>query len=97
MTTGQNTICYPEDENESNCPILDIKFSKTDSEEFQGYEKFRLSDKIQLVFTKTLVDSTPITSARFGTDQQSEGFEDRLSKFVNKQIANVFNGRTFKP
>jgi len=61
ITTGSNTICYPPDEHVERCPIIDIGFSKGE-EKYADYTKLDFVDGVQLVYTKLLANSRPITT-----------------------------------
>ena len=55
MTTGMNTVCYPEEDHETSCPITDIQFDANNKEQFTGYEELEYAG-MRLVYTKNLID-----------------------------------------
>ena len=62
-TTGMNTICLP-NSHKKHCPITDIQFL-TDTTGYEDYTLVPFAD-VTLAYTKTEVDSPPITSAKVG-------------------------------
>lgn len=70
-TTIDHTVCYPEADIDTNCPITDLKFvasSEKKAYSNKGYEAIALSggakEQNLFVYSKTATDNLPITSTR---------------------------------
>ena len=63
-TSAENTVCYPDDEKESKCPITSMRFELTSGIDSSAATAIRVSDEYSLVFSKSSADSLPITSTQ---------------------------------
>ena len=74
VTNDENSICYPKDRLDDFCPVTGIVFYKKDSQEEKdmlaagnltdGWKKMDVYDGYVMYYTKTDVDSLPITSTK---------------------------------
>lgn len=86
VTSLENTICYPEEKRDSNCPITEIRF--VTSQTLAAYTSnpdyvVQQFSSVSLVYTKFAKDSLPVTKTFLETKPcmiAKEGFSSALDE-----------------
>ena len=92
-TSPENTICYPKDQHDDFCPIIDIKIVTMEEAKakFNTYMKLHYYDDQYLLYTRKDIDSSPITSTQVEYKPCASPFE--ISKNPHKRFFELEIGK----